>query len=140
MGRHDIVTIIARGEDELVDEIIKADSMEPVEGARGAVMMEFENEDVSIEILPYLSEWGADLVLSDNITVEKHNKHFMYARNFLETRLGIVQFNIFDSHGAALNGYDFEKQYLIDKHKDNPEFESIMNEWENERRKLERGL
>lgn len=114
------MTLIARCEDALVDEIIKADSLQPVEGARGAVMMEFENEDVSIEILPRLSDWGADLELSDNFTKEKHNKHFMYARNFLETRLGIMQFNIFDSHGAALNGYDFERQYVIDKYKDTP--------------------
>ena len=64
----------------------------------------------------------------------------MYARNFLETRLGIMQFNIFDSHGVALNGYNFERQYLIDKYKDTPEFEAVMNKWENERRNLERGL
>ena len=57
LGRLDNMTIIARGEDALVEEIIKADSL-AVEGARGAVMMEFENEDVSIEILPRLSEWG----------------------------------------------------------------------------------
>lgn len=55
------MTITVRGEDALVDEIMKADSLEPVEGARGAVMMEFENEDTSMEILPRLSEWGGRL-------------------------------------------------------------------------------
>lgn len=95
-------------EDKLVDQIIEADSMEPVEGARGAVMVEFENEDVSIEVMPDLRQWGADLVLSNNFSVEKHNRHFMYTRNFLEQKLGIIQFNIFGSHGEIVNGYDFE--------------------------------
>src|SRR5690242_1530822 len=113
-------------EDELVDQIIEADAMEPVEGARGAVMIEFENEDVSVEVMPCLRQWGADLVLSNNFSVEKHNRLFIYTRCFLEKRLGIMQFNVFGSHGEILNGYDFEKQYLIDEYKDSPEFESIM--------------
>jgi hypothetical protein len=124
-------------EDELVDQIIEADSMEPVEGARGAVMVEFENEDISIEVMPCLRQWGADLVLSNNFSVEKHNRLFIYTRCFLEKRLGIMQFNVFGSHGEILNGYDFEKHYLIDKYKDSPEFESIMKEWEKQRRQLE---
>jgi hypothetical protein len=124
-------------EDKLVVEIIKADSMEPVEGQKGAVMVEFENEDVSVEVIPYLNEWGAVLVLSNNFTVEKHSQHFIHIRDFLERNLGIEGFNIYGSHGETLNGYDFEKQYLTDRHKDNPEFESIMKEWNNQRRQLE---
>jgi hypothetical protein len=125
-------------EDKLVDQIIEADGYEPVEGQKGAVMVEFENEDVSVEVIPYLNEWGAVLVLSNNFTVEKHSQHFIRIRDFLERKLGIMGFNIFGSHGETLNGYDFERQYLTDRHKGNLEFESIMIEWENQRRQLER--
>jgi hypothetical protein len=124
-------------EDKLVDQIIEVDAYEPVEGKRGAVMIEFENDDVAIEVIPHLSEWYADLVLSNNFTVEKHSQHFMRTTNFLERKLTIFDFNVLGSHGERLNGFDFEKQYLTDRHKDNPEFESIMKEWENQRKRLE---
>jgi hypothetical protein len=127
-------------EDKLQDQIIEAYQREPIEGKKGAVMMTFEDEkdSVSIEVIPYLNEWGADLTLSNNFSVAKHSNCFMRTTNFLERKLGIMQFNVFDSHGAALNGFDFERQYLIDRHKDNPEMESIMKEWENQKIALER--
>jgi hypothetical protein len=124
-------------EDKLQDQIIEADQREPIEGKKGAVMITFEDEkdSVSIEVIPYLNEWGADLTLSNNFNLDKHSHCFVRTTNFLE---GIMQFNIFDSHGEALNGSDFERQYLIDGLKDNSQRESAMKEWENQKIGLER--
>ncbi len=97
-------------------------------------MITFEDEmdSVSIEVIPQLNEWRADLILSNNFIEDKHRHYCVRTINFHDRKLGIMQFNIFDSYGEALNGYDFERQYLIDRHKDNPERESIMKEWENQ--------
>lgn len=127
-------------EDKLQDQIIEAYQREPIEGKKGAVMITFEDEkdSVSIEVIPYLDERGADLTLSNNFSVDKHSHCFVHTINFLERKPGIMQFNGFDSHGEALNGSDFERQYLIDRQKDNPERESIMKEWESQKIALER--
>jgi hypothetical protein len=107
-------------EDKLVDDIIEAASLEPVEGAEGAVMQQFEMEKdtVSVEIIRYLSVWGASLVLSNNFTVEKHSHCFMLLAEVLKRRLGIREFCVMNSHGEKVNGYDFEKHYDKEWEKD----------------------
>jgi hypothetical protein len=126
-------------------QIIEAYELEPLEGNNpGAVRLQFgmnEADPVSIEIIPYLNEWGADLILSNNFKVEKHYHHFLQTTHFLETKLGINQYNVFGSNGETLNGYDFERQYLNDKMNKSKatdsESASIMKEWENRKRKLQ---
>jgi hypothetical protein len=120
-------------EDKLQQQIIDASTMEPVDGARPAVMMQFEDKKdiVSIEVIPHLDEFGAVLVLSNNFNIEKHYQYFMRLRVFLETRLGITGFNIFDSHGAPVNGYEIERYYITSKN--NPK---LTQQWKEEMKML----
>lgn len=123
-------------ENKIVQQIMDASLMEPVEGARPAVMVQFEDkkDTVSIEVIPYLEDFGAVLVLSNNFDIENHYWYFMRLRVLLETELGITDLNIYNSHGEPVDGYEIERYYVASKN--DPEF---MRRWKQEMKAIGRG-